>query len=662
MKSQNNGRDGPDSSRTEATHSLDGISRVLLTAMDLFGEGYFLCDTRLSDCPIVYISQGFTAITRYTAEQVLGRNLSFLQGPGGDPAVMEMIQQAVHHNKPFRGELLCYRSDAALVWCEMTLNPVPAANGTPRYIAAVLVNITERKQREEQLKDTAARFRGMFENAAEGIYQSTPDGRYLAVNPALARMYGYERPGELLNTVSDIQSQIYLDPSIRERFKREIELTGVVLGFEYQVRRCDGKIIWISETARAVRGTNGDIRYYEGFIDDITPRKEAEAERARLEKQMLQAQKMEAIGTLAGGIAHDFNNILCAVLGYTELALTDSDITGLSRKNLESVLKSTNRAKDLVKQILTFSRRGEIERMPVKLGSIIKECIKLLNATLPASISLKASIETDEDVVVANATEIHQVLMNLGTNAAHAMRSRLGCIEFRLRSVELDAGTATAMSLQPGSHVELTVSDDGQGMNRETVARIFDPFFTTKPAGQGTGIGLALVHRIVTSCRGHIGVESHEGVGTTFKIHLAKSSRPAVATPVVEDLVLPGKRESILIVDDEIPILSMMQQRLRKLGYRVITRADSIEALKTFRAEPEKYHLVITDNTMPLLEGVELAERIGEIREDVPVILITGLNQLPDVSQSRHAARRAVMRKPVEFSELSRRLRDLLEK
>ena len=217
-------------------------------------------------------------------------------------------------------------------------------------LAVFLLPLTGLVETIEQLRRTEAIYRGMFDNAAEGIYQSTPDGRYLMVNAALAKMYGYERPEQLLNQVSDIQRQIYLDPSFRARFKREIEQVGYVRSLEYQVRRCDGQVIWISESARAVRDENGVVRYYEGFIDDITARKAGEAERAKLEKQMLHAQKMDAIGTLAGGIAHDFNNILGAMLGYTELALRDKQITGITRQNLDAVLKSAERAKELIRR------------------------------------------------------------------------------------------------------------------------------------------------------------------------------------------------------------------------------------------------------------------------------------------------------------------------
>lgn len=511
------------------------------------------------------------------------------------------------------------------------------------------------------LKDAEAKYRGMFENAVEGIYQSTPDGQFLAVNAALARMYGYERPDELLCQVSDIQSQIYADPDARERFKQQIDRDGFVHDLEYQVRQRNGALIWISESARAVRDENGDVRFYEGFIDNITARKNAEAERARLEKQMLQAQKMEAVGTLAGGIAHDFNNILCAILGYTELALFDPKVEGRTRDNLQSVLKSAQRAQDLIKRILTFSRPRETERRPLKLSGIIQEAVKLLHATLPSSIEIRVSIRTSEDVVIADATELHQVIMNLGTNAAHAMKNKGGKLDYDLELTHLDATEAAALSLQPGPFLQLTVRDNGRGMSPEILDRIFEPFFTTKTPNRGTGLGLTLVQKIVQRAQGNLSVKSVENEGTAFHIYLPQSQETIDETDATDHEVLPGHNERILVIDDEVPVLSMMQQRLRQMGYRVVTRADSLAALQAFRAEPARFDLIITDHTMPSMLGSELAERVGDLRPDVPVVLMTGLNQPPNLSESRYASKRAVLRKPIDFVELSHRMRKFLQ-
>jgi two-component system, cell cycle sensor histidine kinase and response regulator CckA len=512
------------------------------------------------------------------------------------------------------------------------------------------------------LRRAEAIYRSMFENAIEGIYQSTPDGRYLAVNAALARMYGYEKPQELLNQVSDIQNQVYVDPTFRERFKREIESTGAVQGMEYQVRRRDGKTIWISETARVVRAADGTPRYYEGFIEDITARKEAEAEKLRLEKQVLHAQKMDAIGTLASGMAHDFNNVLCAILGYTELSLLDPEIKGTTRDNLELAFKSAERARDLVKRILTFSRPSEVQRRPVKITPILKEAVQLLHATLPSSIEVKTEILTDADVVLADSSELNQIVMNLGVNAKHAMTPNGGRLEYKLELVDLSGPPAYKLGLNPGPYVRLAVSDTGHGMSKEVQERIFEPFFTTKQAGRGTGLGLTFVHRFVARCQGAIGVESETGQGSTFFIYLPQS--PEQPAPPVRDKneILPGRHEKILVVDDEVLLLSMMQQRLRRMGYRVITRADSVNAMETFGADPSKFDLVITDHTMPALQGADLAEKLGDIRPDVPVILVTGLNPTPDLLKSRYASLRAVLQKPIDFVKLSQCMRSFLDK
>lgn len=511
-------------------------------------------------------------------------------------------------------------------------------------------------------RDAEAIYRSMFENAIEGIYQSTPDGRYLAVNAALARMYGYEKPEEMMTHVSDIQNQIYVDPTFRGRFRQEIESAGAIHGLEYQVRRRDGTTLWISESARAVRGEDGSIRYYEGFIEDINARKEAEAERMRLEKQVLHAQKMDAIGTLASGMAHDFNNVLCAILGYTELALLDPQIKGASRENLDMALRSAERARDLIKRILTFSRPTDAQYRPLKLSPILKEAVKFLNATLPSSIEIRVDIQTDHDVVLADPSDMHQVIMNLGVNAKHAMSAKGGLLEYRLETVHFGEEAAKKLSVVPGPFVHLSVRDTGHGMSRQVLERVFEPFFTTKPVGRGTGLGLTFVQKIIARCHGRIHVESEEGKGTTFHLWLPQSSEPAAPAALEKNQVLPGHREQILVVDDEVTILSMMQQRLRKMGYRVITRADSLNAMETFSAAPHKFDLVITDHTMPGLQGADLAEKLGEIRADVPVILVTGLNPTPDLLRSPYAALRAVVTKPIDFVQLSRHLRRFLDK
>jgi CheY-like chemotaxis protein len=325
------------------------------------------------------------------------------------------------------------------------------------------------------------------------------------------------------------------------------------------------------------------------------------------------------------------------------------------------VLKSADRAKDLVKRILTFSRPADTQCHPLKLGIALKESVKMLHATLPSSITIQVDIRTDEDVVMADATEMHQVIMNLGTNAGHAMKSKGGLLKYELEAINVECGPANAPSIPAGPYVHLIVRDTGRGMSPEVIERIFEPFFTTKAPGQGTGLGLTLVQKIISRNSGYIKVSSLEGEGTTFHLYLPQSTEPPASVPIDKNQLVRGHREQILVVDDEIPVLGMMQQYLRKMGYRVTTRADSLEAMKTFRADSDNFDLVITDHTMPGLQGAELAEKMGEIRPDLPIILMTGLNQPPDLAAFRHAPLRFVFQKPINFVELSHRLRQFLD-
>ena len=317
---------------------------------------------------------------------------------------------------------------------------------------------------------------------------------------------------------------------------------------------------------------------------------------------------------------------------------------------------------DLIKRILTFSRPKETERKPLKLSSIVQEAVKLLNATLPSSIEICVTIKTIEDIVVADTTEMHQVIMNLGTNAGHAMKSNGGRLSYEVEVIRLNAEQAAVLLLEPGPFVHLVAHDTGHGMSRDILEKVFEPFFTTKAPGRGTGLGLTLVQKIVMRSEGKITAESVEGKSTTFHIYLPKSREPLAAAAIDDKKVLPGQNERILVIDDEILVLSMLQQRLRQIGYRVVTRADSVEGLHTFRADPSRFDLVITDHTMPSMLGSELAERVGDLRPDVPVVLLSGLNQPPNLTGSRYATRRAVFQKPIDFVELSRRMRTFLDK
>jgi signal transduction histidine kinase/CheY-like chemotaxis protein len=393
---------------------------------------------------------------------------------------------------------------------------------------------------------------------------------------------------------------------------------------------------------------------------EITERKRTEEARQRLEAQLRQSQKMEAIGTLAGGIAHDFNNILGIIIGYTELAVLDIPRDSSPWHNLQEVLAATTRAKNLVRQILTFSRKSDIRHIPVQLPSLVKETLKLMRASLPATIEIRQQITEDVGPILADPTQMHQVLMNLCTNAAHAMRETGGILEVRVEAVEVDdAFAATHPELHPGAHVRLTIRDTGCGMEPEVLERIFEPFFTTKDVGEGTGMGLAMVHGIVADCGGTITVHSTPGEGTSFVLYLPCIPETAGDTEHAEDPIPRGKG-CILFVDDEVMLARWGQTTLERLGYDVVARTSSIEALEAFRAMPQRFDVVITDQTMPNMTGEALARALRRIRPDIPIILCTGFSHFMDAEKAKALGIDAFCMKPLVARDLAATIRQVL--
>jgi signal transduction histidine kinase/ActR/RegA family two-component response regulator len=383
---------------------------------------------------------------------------------------------------------------------------------------------------------------------------------------------------------------------------------------------------------------------------------------AKYERQLQQVLKIQAIGTLAGGIAHDFNNILFPIVGYTELTMDEVPDDSVAHNNLEEVLKAANRAKDLVQQILTFSRQSGQERKPVKVHSIIKEALKLLRASIPASIEIKSNIDDDCHPVMGDATQIHQVIMNLCTNAYQAMQDKGGTLEVNLSEVDVGYDvTVQKIGMQPGRHLQLLVRDEGCGMDAAVLDRIFEPYYTTKEQGKGTGLGLSVIHGIVKNHRGDISVASSPGKGTTFKVYLPITEDADIVNEFEPSNGAAKGNEHILLIDDEEQIVSMEQRMLENLGYEVTARTDSNEALKEFSEKPQNFDLVITDMTMPHMMGDELAKKLLDIKPDIPVILCTGFNE--DITEEKALSmgiQKFVM-KPVIKNDLATTIRTVLD-
>jgi len=390
-------------------------------------------------------------------------------------------------------------------------------------------------------------------------------------------------------------------------------------------------------------------------------RQESEEERRTLEAELFQSQKMESIGTLAGGIAHDFNNILTAIMGYTEVAISDLNENRMPKEFLEQIFGAGNRAKDLVRQILDFSRQTEREMKPVRIQSVIKEALKLLRASLPSSIDIRQEIEDASGMVLADATQIHQVIMNLCTNAQHAMMIKGGgVLRIQLRHIELTDNNIGSLEIKPGHYMLLSVTDTGCGMNRATMDRIFDPYFTTKEKGIGTGLGLAVVKGIIRNHQGEIAVSSDVGKGTTFDIYWPIIDRKE---PLEEQSgpMIGGGGELILFVDDEKAVADLGKQMLSRLGYKVETRTNSIEALEAFRHQPQKYDMVVTDLTMPGMTGDKLAREILKIRPEIPIIMCTGFSEAADRDMISKIGIRKLLMKPILMANMARAIREALD-
>ncbi|QTA90383.1 response regulator [Desulfonema magnum] len=410
------------------------------------------------------------------------------------------------------------------------------------------------------------------------------------------------------------------------------------------------------EKAALIRET----RYYKEHLEEIVRQRTRELEEAN--KQLRQAQKMEAIGTLAGGIAHDFNNTLGAIIGYAQLTIYKLPGDSPFRHYLDQILNASYRAKDLVYQILMFSRRTEQEKKPVRISSVIKEDLKMLRAVIPSTIDIREHIESDTGTVEADPTQIHQVLMNLCTNAAHAMEEKGGVLEICLANTQLnDHETVQHPDLTPGKYLKLSVKDTGYGILPDMTERVFDPYFTTKEQGEGTGLGLAVVHGIVKSHEGAVTVTSNPGKGTVFDVYFPRAEEAEeISKPRSDDRLSRGN-ESILFVDDDNVLAYMGKKALEHLGYQVESRTNSVDSLNFFRKNPHRFDIVITDLTMPNMTGEKLAGEIMKIRPDIPVILCTGYSEHITKEKAETIGIRKLLIKPLELNDLARTIRDVLE-
>ncbi len=524
-----------------------------------------------------------------------------------------------------------------------------------RAASILLAEISHRRQVVQSLCEVQEKYRSVFENAVEGIFQSTPEGTYLSVNPALARIKGYNSPEELIADMRNIGEQSYVDPVRRLELKELMEKRGVAMGFEYQAYRKDGRKVWLSLNARAVKAADGTLRYYEGSIEDITERK-------RLAEQLQLAQKMEAVGQLAGGIAHDFNNLLGVIGAHTELAVSRLNQDSPQAWNMEQIAKAARRAARLVRQLLAFSQRQVLEPTVLDLNSVLRDVESMLTRIIGEHILLTTVLDNDLGCIKADPTQMEQVIINLALNARDAM-PKGGKLTIETCNATTGDRALKTMGAPDGNYIAITVSDTGTGMDSETQARIFEPFFTTKEQGKGTGLGLATVYGIVKQSGGFISVSSKVGQGTTFQILLPRASGRAI---VAEEETEPSETESaatetILLVEDDNALRQVILTMLMRLGYKALEARNGETALRIAKKFGGKIDLLLTDVVMPGLSGPDLVAQVATLNPEMKILLMSGYPQ-PSVANGEVLRRdKPMLKKPFKQQDLARIIRKVLE-
>lgn len=498
------------------------------------------------------------------------------------------------------------------------------------------------KQSFDDLRVSEMKYRDLVENINDVIFTADEKGVITYISPTIEAIAGYS-PDEMIGRVySDF---IYMEdlPKINRAFKET--LAGKRDPHEYRIIKKSGETTWIRTSSRPTI-ENGHTIGLRGVLVDINITKE-------LETQLRQAQKMESIGTLAGGIAHDFNNILSSIFGYAELARAGIKTGEDIEENLNKLLSAAFRARNLVKHILTFSQQTDIQKHPTLIRPLIKEILRFIRSSIPATIQIKTDLGDEDLLVLADPTHIHQIIMNLCTNAAYAMRDKGGKLDIRVDSVEItNEVTLLYKEIKRGRYLRLTVTDTGTGIEKSIIDKIFDPFFTTKERGKGSGLGLSVTHGIVKDMEGAIAVESEPGKGTTFEI-LLPAFKGEVNGVISEQFPVEKRNGRLLFVDDEKPIVDTVKKMLKHMGYDVVTTTSTTYALEIFKTQPDSFDLVLTDMTMPEMTGFELSKKLKEIRPDIPVILCTGYSfNLTEPMLAQKGINKIIV-KPIIMSKLS---------
>lgn len=610
---------------------------------------------------LTYANPTFLKLWGFASEaDILGK--SFQDFWQIDNELDDIIVELLENETKWTGEIKATKANGTVFDVFFSAATVLNDEVLPVGLMLTSIDISQRKRIENELKDFAQRLSIHLEQTPLGVIEWDLNFQVSQWNKAAERIFGYSK--------DEIIGQAGLDLFIPERSSNTVQAVwndfinhqGGNRSTNENVTK-DGRVIVCEWYNTALLDNNGVTIGVASLIQDITDKVHSEREKEKLQEDLRQAQKMEAVGTLAGGIAHDFNNILSAIIGYTDLARVTLPPDSKTSPYLRKVLTASNRAKELVLQILAFSRQSEIKLTPIKIHTVVEEALKLIRSTIPTTIQIHHDIDPESGTVLSDSTQIHQIVMNLCTNAYHAMRSTGGILSVSLQPIQVDDGdyVATQLDLTPGQYAELNISDNGMGMDKDTVEKIFDPYFTTKAKGEGTGLGLSVVHGIVRDYSGQIVVKSEHGKGTTFQIFFPHITEETTTSVTNTEKYLPRGSERVLVVDDETELVIMVEVMLTGLGYKVTSTTSSTEALQLCQTNPSRFDLAITDMNMPRMNGLELIKEIQKLNTTFPFILFTGFSELITQKAITSLGIKKVLMKPLLWADLAESVREVLD-